>query len=244
MKKSGVFIFDHSSKSGLSDSEIIYCVKKADVLFCSDMSSSYFSCIIQYFRGKKIVFWGGRLCSESAHKLMKYLGKHVSMEGFALSLTFYRIDIQCSEVNHFLRMFKLNYFNSLEEIIVDSKSLGLLGLQRFIATLSTNTTLNRLGIEIARDEKFMETLGFSLLYLQFNHTLQEIELYAAPINNVCVKSIKAACINGLTKLKHLKFECDRNASVEADALIDICQRREKAGTGVSVIIGYSSFTLQ
>ena len=175
-------------------------------------------------------------------KLMEYLQKYVSIEGFEFSLTFYKINIQYMDLICFLRLFKLNHFSSLKEIIVDAKSLGMLGLPHFIAIMSTNTTLNKLGIEVARDEKYMEMLSFSLSYLQFNQTLQEIELYGAPINGACVKSIKHACLNGLKRLKQLRFECDNNAAVEAGTLMDICKRRGKAGMGVSVIIGHSSST--
>ena len=109
--------------------------------------------------------------------------------------------------------------------------------------MSANNTLIRLGIEVVDDEKFMEFLSFSLSYLQFNRTLQEIEIFGAPLNDNCVKSIKNACINGLNQLSYLKIECSKEALMEADMLIDVGKCREERGSGISISIVFSDFTL-
>merc|ERR1711871_1376 len=243
IKKSGVFVFDDHSEKQLSKHEIIYCVKGADVLICPNITDSYLNYFVPYFKGKKIVFWGGSLSVEGTNMLAEHLMKHTSLEGFTISLILYKINIQLSGINRFLECFKLNYFKSLKEIVVDFRSFGVLGLQPFIAIMSANNTLIRLGIEVVDDEKFMEFLSFSLSYLQFNRTLQEIEIFGAPLNDNCVKSIKNACINGLNQLSYLKIECSKEALMEADMLIDVGKRREERGSGISISIVFSDFTL-
>ena len=232
IKKSGIFSFNGNEDESLSDNELIYCTKGADVLFCPNVTDNQLSKMLPHFNGRKIVLCGGRIGLTAVQNLIKFLAESIVPHG--LSLTLNNLEISCSDLNQFFMYFKFNYLYPMKELSVDMESLGILGVSTFIATMSENTTLERLFLDLTGGDESLQIMDVMLSNLQHNRTLQELHVVGVLLEVKCVRSLRFACRNGLNALKYLKFGCQPDAIIEAEMLIEMSKDRARMGKGMSI----------
>merc|ERR1711871_962530 len=143
-------------------------------------------------------------------------------------------EISCSDLNQFSMYFKFNYLYPMKELSVDMESLGILGMSTFVATMSENTTLERLFLDLTGGDELLQIMDVMLSNLQHNRTLQELHVVGVLLEVKCVRSLRFACRNGLNALKYLKFGCQPDAIIEAEMLIEMSKDRAIMGKGMSI----------
>ena len=237
IKKSGIFTFD-GSLNELSDNEIVYCAKECDAIFCPFASDAQLNILLSHFQGRKLMICGGSISSVGMQELIKFIATS-SMEK-DLSMSLGNVMIHTKDIHTFIGCVRYNHFPHLNELSVDFNSLGKIGVCSLFASLSQNTTLNRVIVDLADGSTILDILGPFLINLTENNTLNELHIQGLTLNSSCLQSIRHSCKYGLQSLTYLKFECDSDAVLEAEMLIDVCKNRSTIGRGISVTIDDTS----
>lgn len=268
LQQTGIFIFDpytmaaapgDRASQGLRPLELAFIMQSAQTIFVQNTNSLALRALFRHFVGSKIVLCGGSLSCVDAMYLLCYMGDRRESVTLHISDTFVAYSatlaiIQCmgepstnagmmlATLSRGLKVVQpsLNCLMPLEELSVDTTSIGPMGMALFIASLKGNTSINTLIIKIATPADLLPCYGRCFRLLASNDYLKELRIFGTPLGSREVQGLYEAVYSGLRGLSLLEFAVlpDPEAEYTASRIIELAKDRLYAGRGslsVSVI---------
>lgn len=261
LQQTGIFIFDPYTMAaaagdrlspGLRPLELAFIMQSAHTVFIQNTNSLALRSLFRHFVGRKIVLCGGSLSCVDVMYLLCYMGDrreavslHISDTLVAFSATL--AIIQCmgepstnagmmlATLSRGLKVVQpsLNCLMPLEELSLDTTSIGPMGMALFIASLRGNISINTLIIKIACPEDLLPCYSRCFRLLASNDYLKELRIFGTPLGNREAQGLYDAVYSGLRGLSLLEFAVvpDLEAEQTASRIIELAKDRLYAGRG-------------
>lgn len=261
LQQTGIFIFDPYTMAaplgerlspGLRPLELAFIMQSAQTVFVQNTNSLALRALFRHFVGSKIVLCGGSLSCVDIMYLLCYMGDrresvslHITDTMVAFSATL--AIIQCmgepstnagmmlATLSRGLKVVQpsLNCLIPLEELSIDTTSIGPLGMALFISSLRGNTSINTLVIKISTAADLLPCYARCFRLLASNDYLKELRIFGTPLSSREVRGLYDAVYTGLRGLSLLEFAAlpDPETEYHATRIIELAKERLYAGRG-------------